>query len=129
MRFEMGRSEERTEPDQAPSAFLGTAVLALDDPYALTLRDESSHDEERWITLGAVGPEAVLLVVHTWFEADGEGAEEIGDDPTGRRRSEVAQGIRARVPDSGEYALAPRHDKFRAGRSFAAGEARVRQSR
>jgi uncharacterized protein len=46
--------------------------LAFDDPYALTLRDESSHDEERWITLGAVGPEAVLLVVQTWFDADGE---------------------------------------------------------
>jgi len=46
--------------------------LAFDDPYALTLRDESSHDEELWITLGAVGPGAVLLVVHTWFDADGE---------------------------------------------------------
>ena len=26
-----------------------TAVLAFDDPYALTLPDESSADEERWI--------------------------------------------------------------------------------
>jgi uncharacterized DUF497 family protein len=42
-----------------------TAILAFDDPYALTQRDESSSEEERWITLGAIGPGAVLLVVHT----------------------------------------------------------------
>lgn len=61
--------------------------MAFDDPYALTLRDESSHDEERWITLGAVGPEAVLLVVHTRFDADGEGVTRI---------------ISARTPESHE---------------------------
>ena len=49
-----------------------TAVLVFDDPYALTQHDESSDEEERWITLGAIGPRALLLVVHTWFERDGE---------------------------------------------------------
>lgn len=61
--------------------------MAFDDPYALTLRDESSHDEELWITLGAVGPGAVLLVVHTWFDADGE---------------DVTRIISARTPESHE---------------------------
>ncbi len=35
-------------------------------------RDELSDVEVRWITLGAIGPGAILLVVHTWFEKDGE---------------------------------------------------------
>jgi uncharacterized DUF497 family protein len=49
-----------------------TAVLVFDDPFALSQRDESSDDEERWITLGAIGPGAILLVVHTWFERSGQ---------------------------------------------------------
>ena len=43
----------------------GTAVLVFDDPYALTQRDESSDEEERWITIGSVSPGMVLFVVHT----------------------------------------------------------------
>jgi hypothetical protein len=46
-----------------------TALLAFDDPFALTQRDESSDEEDRWITLGAVGPGVILFVVHTCFEA------------------------------------------------------------
>ena len=36
--------------------------------YAVTIRD-LAHDEEedRYITLGEIGPGAVLFVVHTWF--------------------------------------------------------------
>src|SRR5271169_2630170 len=45
-----------------------TAELVFDDPYAVTIRD-FAHDEEedRYITLGEIGPGAVLFVVHTWF--------------------------------------------------------------
>jgi uncharacterized DUF497 family protein len=42
-----------------------TAVLAFHDPHALTQRDEATVEEERWITLGSVGLDAVLFVVHT----------------------------------------------------------------
>jgi uncharacterized DUF497 family protein len=49
-----------------------TATLAFEDPYALTQRDESSDAEERWITFGAIGQGAILVVVHTCFEAEGE---------------------------------------------------------
>jgi uncharacterized DUF497 family protein len=41
--------------------------------YAVTIRD-LAHDEEedRYITLGEIGPGAVLFVVHTWFADQGE---------------------------------------------------------
>jgi uncharacterized DUF497 family protein len=44
----------------------------FDDPFALSQRDESSDEEERWITIGAISPKAILVVVHTWLEKDGE---------------------------------------------------------
>jgi uncharacterized protein len=49
-----------------------TAALAFDDPYAVTQPDESSEQEERWITLGAIAPGAILVVVHTWIVVAGE---------------------------------------------------------
>jgi uncharacterized protein len=51
-----------------------TAVLVFDDPYALTQREESTEDEERWITVGSVNPGIVLIIVHTWRE---QGEEEV----------------------------------------------------
>jgi uncharacterized DUF497 family protein len=44
----------------------------FDDLFAMTQRDESSDEEERWITLGTVGLETVLFVVHKCFERHGE---------------------------------------------------------
>ncbi len=49
-----------------------TAALVFDDPFALTQRDESSDKEERWITFGTIGERTILVVVHTWLEAEGE---------------------------------------------------------
>jgi uncharacterized protein len=50
-----------------------TALLVFDDPHAVTIRDRL-HDEqeERFITLGRVGNQVVLFVVHTGFEEAGE---------------------------------------------------------
>lgn len=42
------------------------AVLVLEDDYALTMLDESSDDEERWLTLGLDAVGRVLVVVYTW---------------------------------------------------------------
>ena len=43
------------------------AVLVLDDPYALTIRDdESEAEEERWVTIGSDAQGRVLLVVYTY---------------------------------------------------------------
>src|SRR6267154_2833882 len=45
-----------------------TAVLVFDDPHAITRRYENCSDEESWITVGAIGPGSILLVVHTFYE-------------------------------------------------------------
>jgi uncharacterized DUF497 family protein len=71
MRFEWDEAKNRRNLLKHDVRF-ETAVLVFDDPYALTQRDESSDQEQRWVTIGAIGPGAVLLVVHTWFECDGE---------------------------------------------------------
>jgi len=50
-----------------------TAVLAFDDPRAVTIQDQlHDADEERFITLGKVGNEIILFVVHLSFEQDGD---------------------------------------------------------
>src|SRR2546429_2568307 len=49
-----------------------TAVLVFDDPYAVTRRDDNADDEERWITVGAIGPGSILLVVHAFYENHNE---------------------------------------------------------
>jgi uncharacterized protein len=49
-----------------------TAVLVFDDPYSITQRDVTFEDEERWMTVGAIGPGSILLVVHTFYEGDDE---------------------------------------------------------
>jgi uncharacterized protein len=48
------------------------AELVFADPFALTQRDVLHDDEERYITLGAIGVGAILFVVHTTVERDGE---------------------------------------------------------
>lgn len=53
-----------------------TAQLTFDDPLALSRLDRTS-DDERWQTIGMIGG-VVVLVVHTWPEADPESGEEIG---------------------------------------------------
>jgi len=48
------------------------AVLVFNDPYAITQRDIIFEDEECWITVGAIGPGSILLVVHTFYEEHDE---------------------------------------------------------
>lgn len=49
-----------------------TAILVFDDPYALTQRDFTFEEEERWITVGAIGSGSILLVVPTFYEKQSE---------------------------------------------------------
>jgi len=67
MRFEWDENESRQNLRKHDVRF-ETAVLVFDDPYAITLRDLTFYDEERWITVGAIGPGAILLVAHTFYE-------------------------------------------------------------
>lgn len=48
------------------------AKLVFDDPLHLSRQDRVKGGEERWQTLGMVGGVVVLLVAHTWREADGD---------------------------------------------------------
>jgi uncharacterized DUF497 family protein len=44
-----------------------TAQLVFDDPFAITVRADSDEaEEERWVTIGSIGPHAVVHVVTTW---------------------------------------------------------------
>jgi len=71
MRFEWDEQKNRQSLRKHDVRF-ETAMLVFDDPYALTQRDFASEDEERWITVGAIGPGSILLVVHTFYEEQGE---------------------------------------------------------
>jgi hypothetical protein len=71
MRFEWDEQKNRQNLRKHDVRF-ETAILVFDDPYSLTQRDPYSDEEERWITLGAIGAGAVLLVVHTLFEQQEE---------------------------------------------------------
>lgn len=44
------------------------AVTVLEDEAALTVRDDSTPTEERWVTLGLDCQGTVLVVVYTWRE-------------------------------------------------------------
>ncbi len=42
------------------------SVTALEDDHALTERDVSADEEERWVTIGIDGLGRMLVVVYTW---------------------------------------------------------------
>src|ERR1700729_3214803 len=46
-----------------------TAVLIFDDPYCLTQLNALHYEEERFISLGALAPGAILFVVHAAQES------------------------------------------------------------
>ena len=49
-----------------------TAALVFEDPYAITQHDSTNDEHEvRLVTLGLIGPGAVLFVVHTWRVRNG----------------------------------------------------------
>ena len=71
MRFEWDEQKNRKNLHKHDVRF-ETAVLVFDDPYAITQRDVTFENEERWITVGAIGPGSILLVVHTFYEEHDE---------------------------------------------------------
>jgi len=71
MRFEWDETKNRQNLRKHDIRF-ETAVLVFDDPCAITRRDSAFDEEERWITVGAIGPGSILLVVHTYREIGNE---------------------------------------------------------
>jgi uncharacterized DUF497 family protein len=53
-----------------------TAVHVFDDPLHAS-KPDPHPDGDRWLTVGLVGP-VLLLVVHTWPEAELQGDEPVG---------------------------------------------------
>lgn len=53
-----------------------TAVLVFDDPLHAS-KPDLHPDGDRWQTVGLVGA-VLLLVIHTWPEAESDGDEPIG---------------------------------------------------
>jgi uncharacterized DUF497 family protein len=50
-----------------------TASLVFEDPWILSRKDLSHDDaEDRYNALGEIGAGAILFVVYTWRERDGE---------------------------------------------------------
>jgi uncharacterized DUF497 family protein len=71
MRFEWDETKNRRNLRKHDVRFQ-TAALVFDDPFAITQRDQAFDNEERWMTVGAIGPGSVLLVVHTFEERQNE---------------------------------------------------------
>lgn len=46
------------------------AKLVFDDPLHLSRQDRIENSERRWQTIGLAGGVALLLVAHTWEQAD-----------------------------------------------------------
>lgn len=45
------------------------AATVFDDPYAISVVDQGSAYEERWVTVGLAADERTLVVVHTWRDS------------------------------------------------------------
>jgi uncharacterized DUF497 family protein len=71
MRFEWDETKNRRNLTKHRISF-ETAKLVFEDPHALTLQDRVVAGEERWQTLGMIGGETIVVVAHTYREADGD---------------------------------------------------------
>jgi uncharacterized DUF497 family protein len=66
VRFEWDPAKARQNAAKHGVAF-AEACLVFSDPGILSVPDvRHSHEEERWVSLGAAGPGVLLLVVHTY---------------------------------------------------------------
>jgi hypothetical protein len=65
MRFEWDERKNRANIRKHGVDF-EQAAYAFSDPFALNMPDdEHSESEDRWVLLGMVGPDNLLVVVHT----------------------------------------------------------------
>lgn len=71
MRFEWDPAKDRANRLKHSVSF-ELAALVFDDPAHLSIQDRHVDGEERWQTFGRVGPVVVLLVAHTYVDANGD---------------------------------------------------------
>jgi len=48
------------------------ALRVFEDPDHISIQDRHEGGEERWQTIGLIGPVAIFLVAHTYEDIDGE---------------------------------------------------------
>ena len=94
MRFEWDEAKDLANRRNHGVGF-ELAQLVFDDPFHLSIQDRHEGGEERWQTLGGVGPVVILLVAHTYFERDGEEVIRIisARKATRHERSSYEEGI------------------------------------
>lgn len=66
----MGSAQGQGQPREGISFEL--AQRGFDDPNHLSLQDRHEGGEERWQSLGLIGPHAIVLVAHTDEDEHGE---------------------------------------------------------
>jgi uncharacterized DUF497 family protein len=71
MPFDWDEAKNTTNRKKHGVSF-ATAARIFDDPYALTQLDLAHFEEERFVTLGAIGPGSILFVVHVNYEGPGK---------------------------------------------------------
>jgi uncharacterized protein len=71
MRFVWDEAKNRSNKAKHGISF-DLAKLVFDDPLHLSVPDRHEHGEERWSTIGYVGTVALLLVIHTHVEQNGQ---------------------------------------------------------
>jgi uncharacterized DUF497 family protein len=71
MRFEWDPRKDKANREKHGISF-ELAQRVFDDPSHLSLQDRHESGEERWQTLGLIGPHAILLVAHTYEDENGE---------------------------------------------------------
>jgi hypothetical protein len=69
MRFAWDEAKNRSNKAKHGVSF-DLAKLVFDDPLHLSVPDQ--HGEGRWRTIGYVGAVALLVVIHTYVEQNGE---------------------------------------------------------
>lgn len=89
MRFEWDANKDRSNRIKYGISFT-LAERAWSDPHLMTILDITSLDEERWLGIGRIGIETILVVVHTF---------------RGSTEEEVIRIISARRATRGEKAL------------------------
>ena len=65
MRFEWDPRKDKANREKHGISF-ELAQRVFDDPDHLSLQDRHEGGEERWQTLGLIGPRAIVLVAHTY---------------------------------------------------------------
>jgi uncharacterized protein len=69
MRFEWDEIKNATNQRKHQLSF-ETAASVFDDPLHVSRADRIENGEQRWQTIGLVSGVAIVVVAHTWREAD-----------------------------------------------------------